>query len=92
MDVASDPALPVLASARSSATNNPLSKKMEKILAVALDDADVQSALQALADMYPSENTLDARRNLRSDVEKRELAINRRFLDALDSVDQVRFF
>jgi hypothetical protein len=64
--------------------------KLNKVLSVALDDPDTQAALNALAEMYAPENSLEARRNLRGDVEKRELAVNRRFLDALDAVDQVR--
>ncbi|KAI9031381.1 oligomeric Golgi complex subunit 6 [Hyaloraphidium curvatum] len=82
-----DPAPPVLSSARAGA-QNPLQRKMDKVLALQLDEPDTQAALHALADVFPAENSLAARRNLRGDVEKRELAISRKFLDALDAVNQ----
>lgn len=88
MDDLSQPPV-TLSSVRSGSANNPLARKLDKILSLALDDPQVQNALSALADFFPAEDSLSARRNLGGDVEKRELAVNRKFLDALDSVDQV---
>lgn len=79
------PALPA-SSARSSA--NPLARRLDKALSLPLDDAGVQAALAALADDFS--NTLDARRSLRSEAEKREVAVAARFRDALGAVDEVR--
>ena len=46
------------------------------------------SSLEALSGFY-DENTLKARRNLRGDVEKRSMCINKQFLEAYTLVDQV---
>ncbi|WAR24954.1 COG6-like protein [Mya arenaria] len=73
--------------------SNPLTKKLNKILETRLDnDKDMLEALKALSTFF-TENNLRSRRNLRSDIERRSLAINEEFLstfqivkDQLDSV------
>ncbi|KAF6022935.1 COG6 [Bugula neritina] len=79
--------------AETPASNNPLSRKLKKVLDTRLDnDKDTLEALKALSTFF-TENTLRSRRNLRSDIEKRSLVINEEFLssfrkvkDQLDSV------
>ncbi|KAJ3056818.1 Golgi transport complex subunit 6 [Rhizophlyctis rosea] len=66
---------------------NPLAKKLNKILTTSLDDQQIQDALETLAEFY-TENTLTARRNLRGDIERRAMVINRRFLDSFNGVNQ----
>ena len=46
-------------------------------------------ALKALSTFF-TENNLRSRRNLRSDIEKRSLAINEDFLTAFQAVKEVR--
>ncbi len=59
---------------------NPLSRKLNKILENSLDnDKDTLEALDVLSG-FLDKNTLQARRNLRSDLEKRSLALNEAFL------------
>ncbi|XP_005093725.1 conserved oligomeric Golgi complex subunit 6 [Aplysia californica] len=78
-----DGAEPVTAS-----TNNPLSRKLNKILETRLDnDKDMLEALKALSTFF-TENSLRSRRNLRSDIEKRSLAINEEFLTAFQAVKE----
>jgi len=58
---------------------NPLSRKLKKILNTRLDnDKELVDALKALSSFF-GENTLRARRNLRGDVEKRSLEISEQF-------------
>eukprot|EP00123_Amoebidium_parasiticum_P015477 comp22991_c4_seq1/m.36606 comp22991_c4_seq1/g.36606 ORF comp22991_c4_seq1/g.36606 comp22991_c4_seq1/m.36606 type:complete len:801 (-) comp22991_c4_seq1:43-2445(-) len=67
-------------------TNNPLSRKLNKILNLRLDqDKEVVEALKALSKFY-TDNTLKARRNLRSDIERRSLEVNYEFLEAFEMV------
>lgn len=72
-------------------TPNPLSRKLNKILESDLDgDRDTLEALEVLSDCL-DKNTLQARRNLRSDLEKRSLALNEEFLRCVERlVEQVR--
>ncbi|XP_071081994.1 conserved oligomeric Golgi complex subunit 6-like [Haliotis cracherodii] len=75
-------------STSSTQANNPLSRKLNKILESRLDnDKDMLEALKALS-VFFSENSLRTRRNLRSDIEKRSLAINEEFLDAFQVVKE----
>lgn len=69
---------------------NPLSRKLNKILENSLDnDKDTLEALEVLSD-FLDRNTLQARRNLRSDLEKRSLALNESFLRCIGQlVEQV---
>ncbi|ORX99362.1 oligomeric complex COG6 [Basidiobolus meristosporus CBS 931.73] len=66
---------------------NPLSQKLNKVLSSNLDDPNEKLALEALSEFY-QQNTLEARRNLRSDIEKRSLSINKRFLEAFGHVNK----
>ncbi|CAG5126682.1 unnamed protein product [Candidula unifasciata] len=71
-----------------SASNNPLSRKLNKILETRLDsDKELLEALKALSNFF-TENSLRNRRNLRSDIEKRSLAINEEFLEAFQVVKE----
>uniref|UniRef100_A0A2C9JCY9 Conserved oligomeric Golgi complex subunit 6 n=1 Tax=Biomphalaria glabrata TaxID=6526 RepID=A0A2C9JCY9_BIOGL len=67
---------------------NPLSRKLNKILETRLDnDKEMLEALKALS-IFFTENNLRSRRNLRSDIEKRSLAINEEFLSAFQAVKE----
>ncbi|ESO91200.1 hypothetical protein LOTGIDRAFT_209569 [Lottia gigantea] len=71
-----------------SQTNNPLTRKLNKILETRLDnDKDMLEALKALSTIF-TENNLRSRRNLRSDIEKRSLAINEEFLQSFQAVKE----
>ncbi|XP_053729279.1 conserved oligomeric Golgi complex subunit 6 [Synchiropus splendidus] len=62
-----------------SQPNNPLSRKLNKILETRLDnDKEMLEALMALS-VFFTENSLRTRRNLRGDIERRSLAINEDF-------------
>ncbi|XP_028976179.2 conserved oligomeric Golgi complex subunit 6 isoform X1 [Esox lucius] len=62
-----------------SQQNNPLSRKLNKILETRLDnDKDMLEALKALS-VFFTENSLRTRRNLRGDIERRSLNINEEF-------------
>uniref|UniRef100_A0A7N8YGR5 Conserved oligomeric Golgi complex subunit 6 n=1 Tax=Mastacembelus armatus TaxID=205130 RepID=A0A7N8YGR5_9TELE len=62
-----------------SQTNNPLSRKLNKILETRLDnDKEMLEALKALS-VFFTENSLRTRRNLRGDIERRSLVINEDF-------------
>lgn len=66
-----------------------LSRKLKKVLESRTDTPDVLGSLHTLSAFY-SDNTPQARRNLRSTVEKRGLEINREFLHASNTAQQVR--
>ena len=70
---------------------NPLSRKLNKILENNLDnDKDTLEALEVLSG-FLDKNTLQARRNLRSDLEKRSLILNESFLQCISHlVEQVQ--
>uniref|UniRef100_A0A8D2ZN47 Conserved oligomeric Golgi complex subunit 6 n=1 Tax=Scophthalmus maximus TaxID=52904 RepID=A0A8D2ZN47_SCOMX len=62
-----------------SQPNNPLSRKLNKILETRLDnDKEMLEALKALS-VFFTENSLRTRRNLRGDIERRSLTINEEF-------------
>ena len=72
----------------SSQTNNPLSRKLNKILESRLDsDKDMLEALKSLSTFFVS-NNLRSRRNLRSDIERRTLSINEDFVDCFTVVKE----
>ncbi|XP_077467080.1 conserved oligomeric Golgi complex subunit 6 isoform X1 [Stigmatopora argus] len=76
-----------------SQPNNPLSRKLNKILETRLDnDKEMLEALTALSEFF-SENSLRTRRNLRGDIERRSLAINEDFAcifkDVIDELENV---
>jgi len=67
-------------------STNPIQRKLNKILDTRLDsDKEITEALKALS-VFFNENTLRSRRELRSDIERRSLDINRQFVDAFKSV------
>ncbi|KAM8903272.1 conserved oligomeric Golgi complex subunit 6 [Spinachia spinachia] len=75
--------------------NNPLSRKLNKILETRLDnDKEMLEALKALS-VFFTDNSLRTRRNLRGDIERRSLSINEDFArifkdvkEALESVNE----
>ncbi|CAH1781027.1 unnamed protein product, partial [Owenia fusiformis] len=72
----------------SSQPNNPLSRKLNKILETRLDnDKDNIEALKALSSFF-KENNLRSRRNLRGDIERRTLAINEEFVQVFQGVKE----
>lgn len=72
----------------SESPNNPLSRKLNKILEIRLDnDKEMVEALKALSTFF-ADNSLRSRRNLRGDIEKRSLAINESFESAFREVKQ----
>ena len=79
-------ALPALSSA--STTSNPLSKKISKILETKIDqNRELLEPLKGLSEFYGA-NTIDARRNLRSQVEKRNVEMNQEFVHMLDGLNR----
>ena len=67
---------------------NPLSRKLYKILESDLDnDKETLEALKVLSECL-DKNTLQARRNLRSDLERRTLALNEDFLRCVEELVQ----
>uniref|UniRef100_A0AAY5ER80 Conserved oligomeric Golgi complex subunit 6 n=1 Tax=Electrophorus electricus TaxID=8005 RepID=A0AAY5ER80_ELEEL len=72
----------------SSQPNNPLSRKLHKILETRLDnDKEMLEALKSLSGFF-TENSLRTRRNLRGDIEKRSLAINEEFVRIFKDVKE----
>ncbi|XP_030778047.1 conserved oligomeric Golgi complex subunit 6 isoform X2 [Rhinopithecus roxellana] len=72
----------------SSTTNNPLSRKLHKILETRLDnDKEMLEALKALSTFFV-ENSLRTRRNLRGDIERKSLAINEEFVSIFKEVKE----
>lgn len=65
-----------------------LSRKLKKVLESRIDTPDLLSSLNTLSSFY-DENTPQARRNLRSTIEKRSLSINHEFLDASQAAQLV---
>ncbi|XP_068217379.1 conserved oligomeric Golgi complex subunit 6 [Palaemon carinicauda] len=69
-------------------SNNPLSRKINKILETRLEnDKDTLDALKELSTFF-SENTLRSRRNLRGEIEKRSVGISEEFVSALREVKE----
>uniref|UniRef100_A0A3P9IHU7 Conserved oligomeric Golgi complex subunit 6 n=1 Tax=Oryzias latipes TaxID=8090 RepID=A0A3P9IHU7_ORYLA len=72
----------------SSQPNNPLSRKLSKILETRLDnDKEMLEALKALS-VFFTENSLRTRRNLRGDIERRSLTINEDFARIFQEVKE----
>ncbi|CAL8363440.1 unnamed protein product [Merluccius merluccius] len=68
--------------------NNPLSRKLNKILETRLDnDKEMLEALKALS-VFFAENSLRSRRNLRGDIERRSLSINEEFVRIFKDVKE----
>uniref|UniRef100_A0A8B9GSU7 Conserved oligomeric Golgi complex subunit 6 n=1 Tax=Astyanax mexicanus TaxID=7994 RepID=A0A8B9GSU7_ASTMX len=69
-------------------TNNPLTRKLNKILETRLDnDKEMLEALKSLS-VFFTENSLRTRRNLRGDIEKRSLSINEEFVRIFKGVKE----
>lgn len=66
-----------------------LSRKLKKVLESRTDTPEVLGSLNTLSNFY-TENTPQARRNLRSTIEKRSLDINEEFLRASHDAQLVR--
>uniref|UniRef100_A0A0D6R0W8 Conserved oligomeric Golgi complex subunit 6 n=1 Tax=Araucaria cunninghamii TaxID=56994 RepID=A0A0D6R0W8_ARACU len=64
-----------------------LSRKLKKVLESRTDSPDLLASLNTLSSFYTN-NTQQARRNLRSTIEKRALAINEEFLAASESAQK----
>ncbi|KNA16792.1 hypothetical protein SOVF_085690 [Spinacia oleracea] len=64
-----------------------LSRKLKKVLESRTDSPDLLTSLSTLSTFY-SDNSPQARRNLRSTIEKRSLSINHDFLSASDAAQQ----
>ncbi|KDP37812.1 hypothetical protein JCGZ_06714 [Jatropha curcas] len=64
-----------------------LSRKLKKVLECRTDTPDLLASLDTLSTFY-SENTPQARRNLRSTIEKRSLDINLHFLQSSNAAQQ----
>ncbi|KAM7474187.1 hypothetical protein LguiB_021430 [Lonicera macranthoides] len=64
-----------------------LSRKLKKVLETRTDSPDLLASLNTLSTFY-TDNSLPARRNLRSTIEKRSLSINHEYLLASDGVQQ----
>jgi len=72
------------------ARSTPLSQKLNKSLQISLESTDIRYALDALASSYP-ENTPNAQRNLRRNIEKELLRVNESFVDAFGELNQVNY-
>ncbi|XP_022044800.1 conserved oligomeric Golgi complex subunit 6 [Acanthochromis polyacanthus] len=78
-EISADSSTAIQNSNASTQPNNPLSRKLNKILETRLDnDKEMLEALKALS-VFFTENSLRTRRNLRGDIERRSLAINEEF-------------
>lgn len=64
-----------------------LSRKLKKVLESRTDSPDLLASLNTLSTFY-TENTQQARRNLRSTIEKRALSINEEFLLASEAAQE----
>jgi len=67
---------------------NPLSVKLTKLLSSSLDDPKLRTSLSALSEFY-SVNAVNARHNLRGDIERRVTEVNYQFLRELEQVNNV---
>ncbi|KAF9913844.1 Golgi transport complex subunit 6 [Lobosporangium transversale] len=65
---------------------NPLGAKLAKLLSSSLDDPKLRTSLVALSDFY-SVNAVNARHNLRGDIERRGTEVNYEFMYELEKVN-----
>lgn len=66
-----------------------LEKKINKVLEMKTDTPEMMKALGSLSSFYgPRGNTLEARRSLRADLEKRNLRLVREFIDSFGSIEK----
>ncbi|GLD53519.1 conserved oligomeric Golgi complex subunit 6 isoform X2 [Lates japonicus] len=88
VEIAADNSAVVQNTNASSQPNNPLSRKLNKILETRLDnDKEMLEALKALS-VFFTENSLRTRRNLRGDIERRSLTINEEFARIFQEVKE----
>ncbi|KAG0368762.1 oligomeric Golgi complex subunit 6 [Gamsiella multidivaricata] len=64
---------------------NPLSVKLTKLLSSSLDDPKLRTSLSALSEFY-TVNAVNARHNLRGDIERRGTEVNYELLHELENV------
>ncbi|ORX43080.1 oligomeric complex COG6 [Hesseltinella vesiculosa] len=70
----------------SNKPNKVVAAKLQKVLHASMaDDTRIKDALTALSDI-PDLNQADLRRNLRGTIEKKEIQVNQKFLDAFSLV------
>ena len=82
---------PGSASSLTTAQTNPLSKKISKILETKFDqNRELLEPLKGLSEFYGA-NTSEARRNLRSQVERRNVEMNQDFVNMLDGLNRKVF-
>ncbi|EGG21670.1 oligomeric Golgi complex component [Cavenderia fasciculata] len=67
--------------------NTTLSRKIQKVLEIKLDSPELVDSLNELTTFY-SNNSINARRNLRNDIERRALDINIQFLDQFTALNK----
>jgi len=71
-----------------SAENNQLALKVSKLLTNPVEDVKTKAALEALSEVY-QDNTETARRNLRGNIEKRSIDMNKKLLQVFEKVTEV---
>lgn len=64
-----------------------LARKLKKVLETRTDSPDLLASLSTLSSFY-TDNTQQARRNLRATIERRGLSINEEFLRASESAQK----
>jgi hypothetical protein len=67
-----------------------ISRKLKKVLETRTDSPELLASLATLSTFY-GENTLHARRALRTTIERRGLTINEEFLQASEAAQKVTF-
>ncbi|XP_077507047.1 conserved oligomeric Golgi complex subunit 6 [Amblyomma americanum] len=71
---------------KTSASSNPLSRKLNRLLEARLEnDRETIEALRSLSEFF-TENNIRTRRRLRGDLEKRSLAINEEFVQSFSDL------
>ncbi|CAG8527849.1 660_t:CDS:10 [Paraglomus brasilianum] len=70
-----------------AAEDNQLGLKVSKLLANSVEDVKTKAALEALSEVY-QDNTETARRNLRGNVEKRSIDMNKKLLQVFEKVTE----
>ncbi|CAF0784665.1 unnamed protein product [Brachionus calyciflorus] len=83
-----EPSTPEIQTQQNTNLNNPISRKLNKILESRIEnDKELLESLKTLSMFFP-ENSIRSRRNLRSDIEKRSLVLNEEFLGAFRNVKE----
>lgn len=71
----------------SSPKNTAITRNLQRVLSIKLEDEDLQTALRYVGEFY-KENTLKNRRNLRSCLEQKSLETHKKFLQEFSIVNQ----